>query len=385
MAQGSEIEQTDVTPEGLIDLARRKAEEQRRECRALTASVLGGRDAGLTDRQRATLSRLLRQLVAEADADIRGRALAANEAAEALNLPAPAEAGPTYAVMVEAGAFEDGALVDAVVHRLYQHQLERAVRAPVPGGWLGDGGEAEHDLAAILGVAEGGALRRLIAEVQVERSGRTDTYGEPTLLACDLAPRARARLYWDCAAAVRETLSSGAGRGAPEIDVSIEAATQAALAGADGADNRTAALARGLFDEGLLSVDLLAPVLRAGEVALFEAGLGVLAGLGPRILRHLLYEPGGEGFAMLWRALRFPDPLFDDIHTLSRHARGRPLADPSTALERLRDFRARVPVESAQAVLGFWRLSPEYRAARGRVGDRHRAAEATNLGTRTLG
>lgn len=385
MAQGSEIDQTDVTPEGLIDLARRKAEEQRRECRALTASLLGGRDAGLTDRQRATLSRLLRQLVAEADAEIRGRALAANEAAEALNPPAPAEAEPTYAVMVEAGAFEDGALVDAVVHRLYQHQLERAVRAPAPGGWLGDGGEAEHNLAAILGISEGGALWRLIAEVQVERSGRTDSYGEPTLLARDLAPRTRARLYWDCAAAVRETLSAGARHVAPEIDVFIEAATRAALAGDDGAGTRTQALARGLLDEGLLSADMLAPILRAGEVALFEAGLVVLAELGPRILRHLLYEPGGEGFAMLWRALRFPDPLFDEIHALSRHARGRPLADPSTALERLRAFRERMPVESAQAVLGFWRLSPDYRAARGRVGNRHRTADAPNLGARTLG
>jgi hypothetical protein len=380
MAHGTEINQTDMTPEGLIGLARRLAEEQRRESRALTASLQGGRDAGLTDRQRATLSRLLRQLISETDADIRGRALAANEDDAVLNLPAPVEAEPTYAVMVESGAFEDGALVDAVLHRLYQHQLERAVRAPAPGGWLGDSGEADHDLAAILGVAEGGSLWRLIGEYQVECSGRTDSYGEPTLLACDLATGTRARLYWDCAASVRETLSVGDGRAAPEIDVFIEVATRAALASDDRANTRTAALALGLLDEGRLSADVLVPVLRAGEVALFESGLGILTGLGPRILRDLLYAAGGEALAIMWRALQFPDPLFNEIYALSRHALGRPQADPSPVLERLHDFRARMPVESARAVLGFWRLSPDYHAARGRVENRHRATDAEGWG-----
>lgn len=372
MGQGSETERTDVTPAGLVELARRKADESRHECRALTESLLGRRDAGLTDRQRATLSRLLRELVAETDAAIRWRLSAANEGAEWLAAPAPEGAGPTYQIMAESGAFDDGALVEEIAHRLYQHQLERAVRAPTRDAWPGDGGGAEHDLASVLGVAESGAAGRLIADYQVEGSGRTDSYGEPKLPARDLASELRSRLFWDCAAAVRETLADG--DNAPEIDVAVEDAAREALAEfAENGETAASALLRALADDGLLSVELLVSALRAGEVTLFEAGLGVLAALEPRILRRLLYEPGGEGIAVLWRALRFPDALFDEVFALTRHARGRPLSDTSAALDHLRAFREGIPVENAQPVLGFWRLSPDYRAARRRVESRPRA------------
>ncbi len=381
MAQGTETEPTDMTPQGLFDLAQRRVEETRQEYRALTASLLGGQDAGLTDRQRSTLSRLLHELVSETDAEIRGRMLAADESARLPDQPAPAGAEPTYALMVEAGAFEDGALVEAVAHCLYQHQLDRAVGAPARDGWPGDGAAVEHDFAAILGITEGGSLWRLIAAYHVERSGRTDSYGEPTLPARDIEPEPRTRLYWDCAAAVREILSERDGPGAPELDVSVEAATRAALADfGDGTSLAATALASGLRDEGLLSADTLLATLRVGEAALFEAGLGMMAELGPGTLRRVLYEAGGEGLAILWRALRLPDPLFDEVHALTRHARGRPLADPSTALQSLRAFRERMPVASALAVLAFWRLSPDYRAARGRVENRRPAADAKGWG-----
>jgi len=377
MAQGPETEHTDMTPQGLLDLANRKAEEARRENRALTASLLSGREAGLTDRQRATLSRLLRELVSETDAEIRSRIPDADAGADLPGRPAPVGAQSGYAILVESGAFEDGALVEAVLHRLYQHQLERAVRAPAREGWFGDGGDADRDLAAVLGIEEGGTLWRLLAAYQVERSGHSDSYGEPKLLAGDLAPDLRARLYWDCAAAIRETLSGGDGPTAPELDVSVESATRAALAETGGSVGTAAmALAQGLLGDERLSADALLATLRAGEVALFEAALAKLSGLEPRTLRRLLYEPGGEGFAILWRALRFPDALFDELHALTRHARGGPLADPATALQRLRAFRERMPVESALAVLGFWRLSPDYRAARRRVQNRGNASNA---------
>lgn len=376
MGQGTPIEPADMTPQGLLGLARRKAEETRHEFRALAAALLGGEEAGLTDRQRATLSRLLHELVAETDADIRRRVLAADEGAELPVPPAPVAAERSYAIMSESGAFADGLLVEAAVQRLYRHQLERAVRAPAREGWLGGAQNSEEDLAAVLKVGETSPLRRLIAAYQVERSGQADAYGEPKLPARDIAAEPRARLYWDCAAAVRETLSEGDRPAASGLDICVEQAARAALADVGDEAASATALARGLRDEGGLSAGMLLAMLRAGEVPLFEAAFGMLAGLGPGILRRLLYEPGGEGLAILWRALSLPDAQFDEIHALTRHARGRPLADPATALQHLRAFRERMPSQSALAVLAFWRLSPDYRAARERVEARHRPPNA---------
>ena len=65
---------------------------------------------------------------------------------------------------------------------------------------------------------------------------------------------------------------------------------------------------------------LLVQLLRQGEVALFEALFAKMSGVRVRLLRRLLFEPGGEALAIVCRAIAIDKPDFATIFMLSRRA-----------------------------------------------------------------
>ena len=100
--------------------------------------------------------------------------------------------------------------------------------------------------------------------------------------------------------------------------------------------------------------------LRQGEVVLFESMLAEMAHLRRALVRRIVFEPGGQGLAVIARAVGIAKPDFASIFLLSRAARpGDKVVDPGE-LSRVMAFYDRVQPAAAQRVLARMRLNPEY-------------------------
>ena len=100
--------------------------------------------------------------------------------------------------------------------------------------------------------------------------------------------------------------------------------------------------------------------LRQGEAALFESLLAQASGLRRTLVRRIIFEPGGQGLAVIARALTISKPDFASIFLLSRASRpGDKVVDPGE-LSRVMQFYDRVQCEPAKRLLQRMRLDPDY-------------------------
>jgi hypothetical protein len=352
--------------EAILYLARRKAEATRDEYRAVMTALFEARRAVLTDRQRALMNNLLHQLVHDIEsalnrlllARIEGESWIARETLEAMHRDASAD---TFERLAAAGLLSDLALIEAIAHRLYEHQLDRALNVPAQQGWPGTVGTVHDDQPeALLPVADRPVLDALHAYA-VDRSLRMDPYGNPVIDVAELEPDLQERLHWMVAAVLRENLLKLAPYRQSEIDILVEETVASSRAGfASGAlpVTRAAAVAETVERAGRLDCALVVEALRRGEVPLFEALLIRLTGLRPVLMRRLLYEPGGEGLAVAVRAVGMTRDEFAELYALTRHARPGHSAAADNDAKRALAFFDRIPEDQAGLVHDYWCRDP---------------------------
>lgn len=331
----------------------------------MMTALFDTRRAVLTDRQRALMNNLLRQLVHDIESALNQRLLARMEgeswiAREMLEASHRGGSTNTFERLAAAGLLSDLALIEAVAHRLYEHQLNRALSVPAPRGWPDTAGTSHDDAPeALLPVADPSVLAALHAYA-VSRSLRTDPYGNPVIHVAELEPDVREHLHWMVAAALRESLLTLAPPRQSEIDRLVEetvAAVRVDPASGPPA-TRAAAVAEAVAEAGRLDCALAVEALRRGEVPLFEALMIRLTGLRPVLMRRLLYEPGGEGLAVAARAVDMTQDEFAELYALTRHARIlSSAADEDTA--RVLAFFDRIPEDQAALVHDYWRRDPD--------------------------
>jgi Uncharacterised protein conserved in bacteria (DUF2336) len=100
---------------------------------------------------------------------------------------------------------------------------------------------------------------------------------------------------------------------------------------------------------------VLLQLLRAGEIAMFEALLARKTGLRLTIARRAFYEPGGRPLATACKAIGVEKAHFAAIFLLARQARpGDKIVDPSE-LNTILSFYDGLSVESAKRTIEAWR------------------------------
>jgi uncharacterized protein (DUF2336 family) len=364
MDDGAITRQRRLSAGEILRRARQSAQATRRGYASLAECLFVGRDSELvlSDRQRAILSQLLRQVVGDIDSAVRGAFVARLDEGSGASRGAwptvAADSGTlTYTIMLEKGLLRDTDLIEAAAHRLYQHQLERALRSPHRDRW-GDGTEIERPARFLdLPIVENSLLERRISAYIVDRSRRIDTYGNPVLLPGDIGADLLGRLYWRVAAVLRGLLIEDSPGDPQRVDALIEPATVDAIRSAvASASAPTCAVdaAASLDAAGLLTGDVVLRLLSAGEIPLFEAAFARLAGLRPVLLRRLIYESGGGSIAVLARALGMTDAMASSLYTMTRAARAGldpDAAGPDGGVMKVFEALAR---EDAERVRAYW-------------------------------
>ncbi len=129
------------------------------------------------------------------------------------------------------------------------------------------------------------------------------------------------------------------------------------------APTSSAEASRALESAGLLNIETVYRLLKAGEISLFEETFARLAGIRPVLLRRLIYEAGGECFAVLARAL---DVEFDQalsIFALTRSGSTKHFREGNGGGDPLKAIYGAVSCEDANSVRAHWMRQPEFASA----------------------
>jgi uncharacterized protein (DUF2336 family) len=169
-------------------------------------------------------------------------------------------------------------------------------------------------------------------------------------------------MYWWVSAALRQHIIKNFNIDPAELDETLEDSVKSVIDSHDRAAERPKhiELVERLAEEGRVTPRALLQVLRQGEVPLFEAMFGKLSGLRPRLLRRMMFEPGGEALAIVCRAIGIEKADFASIFMLTRKARAHERVMNPRELSRVLDLYDRVTPDIGQRMLKKWQRDASF-------------------------
>ena len=355
----------------LLQLAREKSEQARSHLFEVMGDLFQEQAAVLSAQERALMVDILEKLVREVSHDIRLKL--SNRLADLPGTPrelaillANDEIDIASPILMRSRALHDADLIEIIHHRSRQHILAVAMRRDLSmsiSEVLVDTGHNDV-IMALLNNQEAKISEKTMAYL-VDQSKHIDAFQEPLVHRRDLPRDLAVKMCYWVSAAIRQFVIEKFQVDANEFDDTIEPILQeqltATLQEAPAPDAMTPAeeAARAVKDSGKLTARLMIQTLRRGEVPMFEAMFAQAAELRLPLIHRLLYEVGGNGIAVIARALRLSREEFATIYLLTRRARPG-LGGGAVDLGRSLGFFDKVAVEPAMKVLERWRRDPQY-------------------------
>jgi uncharacterized protein (DUF2336 family) len=324
----------------------------------------------LTERERQLIGEILQKLVRELELDVRKRlaerfAVIPGAPVDLMVMLANDQIEVARPILQGSPVLRDPDLIEVVKHRTREHLLAVAMRAPL-GPDVSDAIVERGDEVAIEAMLrnEDAALSQRSLDYLVAESERIDRFQEPLVRRADLPPKLAARMFWWVSAALRQAIVNGFAVNPALVDDIVEETTRAAIA-----DTRMQAMddaARRLIDElvgtQILDERFLLQALRSGRVAAFVAAIAKLARLDPRVVRRVVFEPGGQSLAMVCKAIGLERSAVSNILLLAQ--RGMVEVVSPDHVEGMMAFYDSLDRTRTRAVLQYWRSDAEYIAAR---------------------
>ena len=352
----------------LLGIARRKSDDGRRQLVAICGDLLSGNGTVLAGVEHALMRDILARLVQTVATPLR-RSLSDHLAVVA---PDQSEAGLaltglaidlTAPLLLGADTVIDLDLVEIIRDRAFEHRLSLAMRRS-QADMVEDGALPGEDAVGALLQHPDDSVPELAMNYLVEQARRFDQFLEPVVQPDELPPALRRKLTLWLLAGLRHHLEQRYRIDSTRLDDAVEAVAVAAQAVAPAArKDASAALARRLGQLEAITPSLMLQVVRQGEIALFVALLAEFAGLRGNLARRLLFEPGGEGLAILCRAVGLGRSVLASIFLLTRRARpSQRVSRPGELAEVLALYDGIEP-EVARSVLARWRRDRDFLTA----------------------
>ena len=372
MTGASDVNPDDVDVRQLLALAHNKSVESRRTLLNNISDLFLAKDGRLSERERVLMAGIVSQLIHDVEMSVR------RELAERLaNEPnAPRELVVTLAndaieiahpILHQSGILNDTDLIDIVKHRTQEHRLAVATRtqlSPEVSQALVDTGD--KDVVEALINNHDAEISRHAMDYLVAESQQVDRFQQPLLRRPDLPLQLAHRMFWWVSAALREHIIKNFKADPATIDALLHETTNKVKKRAD-SDRSTYTeadiIVAEVANKGQLDDRFLLQCLRRGRIAAFTAALARLADIDVPLARHIVFDPGGEGLAVLCKACGIDRSVFSSIFLLTREARdGSRTTDPAqlNAMVRIYDH---LSLTEAQGALRCWELNAEYIAA----------------------
>lgn len=357
--------------EELFALARDKSVKGRTSLVGSVSDLYFGDQTDVTDRERALMTDILRQLINDVESSVRtalaerlaDRADAPKDLVTAL---ANDEIRVALPVLMRSIILDDADLLEIIRHRTMQHRLAIAMREQV-SETVSDGLVATGESSVITRLLEnaGARISQNTIEFLVERSQEIDVYRAPLLSRQELTPELAGRMYRWVSTALRRHILENFDVDQEELDASLGETIEALVADVRERarpGGRPVELAELLAHANALTPRFLIELLRERQISLFEGLLAEMAGLPMSSTRRFLYQPGGEALAILCKAVKISKRDFASIFLLSRQGRpGDKTVDPNE-VPRVLEVYDRVRPAAAENIVKRWRHDPDYLA-----------------------
>ena len=359
----------DVSLEELFVLAQDKSAAGRQSLFENMRDMFLDGGTSVSDREKALMSEILRRLVHDVEIKLR-RSLAEklskrSDTPHALIVELANDAYEVaHPILIESNVLQDADLIETIKHRTMEHQLAISMRKNISedvSEALVDTGQ--EDVIASLLNNHGAKVSRHVMDYLVSESKRVDSYQNPLVRRPDLPPELAERMSWWVSAALREHISERFSLDLGELDDAIETAASeefGTLHGDSPPNTKADDLVERLSDLGEVDASFLVKALRQGEISLFESAFCKLTGLKLKLLRRILFEPGGEALVLLCRAVDVSSDTFGELFELSRRAKDWEEEVTREQKDRLHALYVKTKPEDAKRILKRWRRSSDY-------------------------
>ena len=353
----------------LFDLAREKSRAGRAGLFAAIADLFERRGDDLHEGERRLMAEILQRLSREVEGQVRAKlakrlAVRPDAPRELMLMLANDEIEVAYPILSESAALRDVDLIEVVRHRTLQHQLAVAIRKDLSEAVsevLVETGQ-EDVIVALLGNPDARISANVMQHL-AEESKRVDRYQIPLVRRPDLSKELARRMCMWVSAAVRKHIVEHYAIDPHDLDDDIAGAAKELADEAEaaaGTDSPALSLVQKLHAAGELTPGFVLKSLSQGQITLFELSFAKLTGLRPVLLRRIVYEPGGEGLAVLCRAIAVDAQVFLAMYRLTRKARAI-IGHPTAAeLRELTDFYVKMTVDAAKLLLRKWLRDKDY-------------------------
>jgi uncharacterized protein (DUF2336 family) len=358
-----------IDVETLMSLARDKSVASRTKLADIIGDLFIDGTGTLNDAEQSIMTDILRQLVQDVEVSVRKHlAIQLSNQPEAPHDLVIALANDAcevaYPILLKSRVLRDQDLVAIIHHRTLEHQLAVSMRDEV----------SATVSAALVETGEETVIKRLLenhnAEIArdtmahlVQQSRRIDSLQKPLVHRSDLPADLAEKMCWWVSAALRTHIVEHFDVDPTEIDTAMESVVDTVVKVQDDKDpalSATDRVAKHLAESGDPDGDLIVRLLRESEITLFERVIERQTGLRRKLLQRLLYEPGGEGLAIVCRSMDLLPEVFREVLTLTRKARvgldEKNINECAFAIT----FYNQVEVESAKLILSHWRRNPNY-------------------------
>ncbi|MGB0626851.1 MAG: DUF2336 domain-containing protein, partial [Alphaproteobacteria bacterium] len=195
--------------DGLLRLAADRSAAVRSELVEVISDLFFDRDRVLSERERATMSDILRQLIHDVEISVR-KHLAIRLSDEPTAPPelvfalANDSAEIAHPILIRSEVLRDPQLIEIIRHRGFEHQLSIAMRAALSES-VSDALVETNDVSVIEKLLEnpGAEIGRDAMSYLVEQSQRVDAFQNPLVRRKDLPRELAPRMYWWVSAALR--------------------------------------------------------------------------------------------------------------------------------------------------------------------------------------
>tara|TARA_R110002110_G_scaffold415612_2_gene651577 strand:+ start:37988 stop:39187 length:1200 start_codon:yes stop_codon:yes gene_type:complete len=355
--------------DALLRLSRDRSAAARRELVEIIGDLFFDKDRVLNERERAAMGDILRQLIHDVEISVR-KHLAIRLSDEP---DAPSElifalandnAEIAHPILMRSNVLKDPQLIEIIRNRDREHQLSVAMRTSV-SETVTDALVETNEVTVIERLLEnpGAEIGRQTMTYLVDQSQRVDAFQNPLIRRKDLPRKLAERMYWWVSAALRTEILDRHNLDAGQLDDVMDSAIEAAVRSDSDltpGDEAASRLVAQLIDQHGPSADLMIQVLQTGEVTLFVHMLEQATRLRRPLIQRLIYESGGEGLAIVCRALGFTITDYQTLSELCRKALTLQTAMYPIARSQPDKFYELIHPAAAEQVLDRWRRNPDY-------------------------
>jgi len=372
-----------MTPDELIDLAKRADRTSRDALFGQITDLFLSNAERLSDRERSLMAGILDQLVTDVETGVRVRLaerVRDDPAAppELVELLANDDAAIAAPVLTHAGVLSDAALIAVVRDRSRAHAIAVAARDGISADVCDSVVSRAHDagdtqLLETLAKNPDAALSRAAAAYLVEEARRHDGLRAPLVRRQDLPADLAMRLYWWVAAALKRELLQRYALDEPALHDALEDSVDAARAYDTGAWSIAGMADRLVTRAGPMATDPQAIIgyVRSDRLPLATAALARRLDVPAARIRSCLLGGPMEALAILCRQAGFGRDQFVSLFGLCAAAwpDGRGILSTGQLAEGTRFFDD-VTERNAQRILGYWRRAPEFQHAEAQLAER---------------